>query len=201
MGGVKVILSLICVLALLGLAGCGLNDPLPVQSAPPTTVVDTLSNGDEVSLICLRPPRESQKEYAIATDLLESLVLNKSVELQKDVTDRNEEGFLPRYVYVDEFFVNEEIIRQGMASITQVGNDIRLCDSLIPAQNEAILNSTGRWKRKICVTCDVDIYSCNDFDTRAEAQAVLDACDYDVHNLDSDEDGLACDRRGALSDD
>ncbi len=42
--------------------------------------------------------------------------------------------------------------------------------------------------------CDPDKqYNCEDFETQAEAQEILEDCgDYDVHGLDADKDGIAC---------
>lgn len=44
--------------------------------------------------------------------------------------------------------------------------------------------------------CDEDHYNCGDFATQEEAQACFDYCfqqvGYDVHRLDGDEDGTAC---------
>jgi len=44
--------------------------------------------------------------------------------------------------------------------------------------------------------CDADVYNCSDFATQADAQAVFDFCwsqGYgDVHRLDADGDGIAC---------
>jgi Excalibur calcium-binding domain len=45
--------------------------------------------------------------------------------------------------------------------------------------------------------CSRNAYNCSDFRTRAEAQAVYQACGgrgNDVHRLDEDRDGLACER-------
>lgn len=44
--------------------------------------------------------------------------------------------------------------------------------------------------------CDHDLYNCSDFSTQAQAQAVYEYCEQlgfgDVHHLDSDHDGVAC---------
>lgn len=45
------------------------------------------------------------------------------------------------------------------------------------------------------VICDTNTYNCDDFSTQAEAQAVFKKCGgvgNDVHHLDSDGDGVAC---------
>ncbi len=44
-------------------------------------------------------------------------------------------------------------------------------------------------------TCSYNAYNCSNFSTHAEAQQVYDSCGgvlNDVHNLDRDKDGLAC---------
>lgn len=41
--------------------------------------------------------------------------------------------------------------------------------------------------------CDYNYYNCDDFSTHAEAQRVYDYCGSgDIHRLDRDDDGLAC---------
>jgi len=40
--------------------------------------------------------------------------------------------------------------------------------------------------------CNFNIYNCADFNTRAEAQAVIDYCGNDIHYLDGDDDGIPC---------
>ena len=43
--------------------------------------------------------------------------------------------------------------------------------------------------------CDSNVYNCGSFDSRADAQDLFDVCggvDNDVHSLDGDGDGLAC---------
>lgn len=44
--------------------------------------------------------------------------------------------------------------------------------------------------------CSSDVYNCGDFSTHAEAQAVFDSCDTDIHMLDRDSDGVACEGLG-----
>lgn len=47
-----------------------------------------------------------------------------------------------------------------------------------------------------CSTCAADTYNCSDFDTQAKAQACFDFCmeqvGSDIHGLDSDNNGVAC---------
>jgi hypothetical protein len=40
--------------------------------------------------------------------------------------------------------------------------------------------------------CSYNIYNCSDFKTQKEAQKVFEECKTDVHDLDRDNDGAAC---------
>ncbi|MCX6800614.1 MAG: excalibur calcium-binding domain-containing protein [Candidatus Diapherotrites archaeon] len=40
--------------------------------------------------------------------------------------------------------------------------------------------------------CAYDKYNCNDFETQEGAQEMLEKCGRDVHGLDHDKDGKAC---------
>lgn len=49
---------------------------------------------------------------------------------------------------------------------------------------------------QVTYICSENLYNCWDFSTQAEAQAVFDYCwaevERDVHVLDGDDDGIAC---------
>jgi hypothetical protein len=40
--------------------------------------------------------------------------------------------------------------------------------------------------------CSYNIYNCSDFKTQKEAQKVFEICSIDIHDLDRDNDGMAC---------
>jgi len=40
--------------------------------------------------------------------------------------------------------------------------------------------------------CSHNIYNCSDFDSQEEAQEIFAQCKTDVHDLDRDNDGIAC---------
>jgi len=62
--------------------------------------------------------------------------------------------------------------------------------------NQTLLQATSDPEIKTVCSCRTDRYNCADFDTRREAREKYECCmkkvGYDVHNLDSDSDGLAC---------
>jgi hypothetical protein len=40
--------------------------------------------------------------------------------------------------------------------------------------------------------CSYNVYNCSDFKTQKEAQKVFEICSIDTHDLDRDNDGVAC---------
>ena len=60
-----------------------------------------LMSGEKVRLICVDTPEEGSQGYMESKEFLSSLILNKEVILEKDVSDKDSFGRLLRYVYVN----------------------------------------------------------------------------------------------------
>ena len=150
-----------------------------------------------------------------ASDKNKELVEGKMVKLEKDITDRDKYGRLLRYVWVDDLFVNDELVRQGYAYAYTYPPDVKYTEQFVQAQQEARENNRGLWAG--CLEqevpeetssppaestppseetiCSYNAYNCSDFSTRAEAQGVFEHCGgvaNDIHRLDADKDGIAC---------
>lgn len=168
---------------------------------------DTLeiSTGDKVRLICIDTPEKNEAGYQEASNYLRNLVLNKEVKLEKDTSETDRYGRLLRYVYINETFVNELIVKHGYGKTYLYAPDTKLCPIIKTAESYAIANSLGIWAKKETQTsttqpsncqCETDL-DCADFSTHNSAQACYDYCfevkGYDFHKLDGkDNDGLVC---------
>jgi len=89
-------------------------------------------------------PVEWQAPQAMAFN--ESLVGGKNVTLVQDVTHTDANGVHPRYVIVNNTFVNYEILRQGFAVSAEEPPDITCKDSFVAAQVEAQGAVRGVWQ-------------------------------------------------------
>ncbi len=62
--------------------------------------------------------------------------------------------------------------------------------------SQTSLQATSDPEIKAICSCRADRYNCTDLRTRREAREIYECCmdkvGYDVHNLDGDSDGLAC---------
>jgi endonuclease YncB( thermonuclease family) len=166
-----------------------------------------LEDGSRVRYIGMDTPERGDDLFGEAMGLNRELVLNKVATLERDVSDKDKYGRLLRYVYVDGIFINEYIVRQGLAKIYTYPPDVKYQDKILAAQEDAREEGLGMWEsymaaeeetEKIIIDvskyeCGANIYNCTDFTTQAEAQAVFDHCGPgDIHRLDSDKDGIAC---------
>ena len=207
-----IILFFIIIIALLPDKDTPQNPNPPIS--PPfivTKIIDgdtVIINNESVRLICIDTPERGEEGYKEASDYLESLILNKEVVLEEDITKRDKYNRLLYYIFTkDGRFVNEIMVRQGHAEAYPYEPDTRLCPQIIEAEKQAKITGKNIWEQdeetqeeeESGIHCSSNTYNCGDFSTHAEAQEVFETCggiNNDVHGLDRDEDGLACETLG-----
>jgi len=181
-----------------------------------------LENGEVVRYIGIDTPETVHPSKPVqcfgkeASDKNKELVEGKLVKLEKDITDRDKYGRLLRYVWIGDLFVNDYLIRQGYAYIYTYPPDVKYSEQFVQAQKEAEENNRGLWvgclesevteeipssppveptPSQEGIICSYNAYNCSDFSTHAEAQSTYEYCggvSNDIHRLDADKDGLAC---------
>jgi len=75
------------------------------------------------------------------------LVEGKVVHLERDVSETDKYGRLLRYVYVNDIFVNAELVRQGLAQAKAYPPDTKYHDYLEKLEQEARLAGRGMWAK------------------------------------------------------
>ncbi len=106
-----------------------------------------LENGDRVRYIGMNTPEiETSECFATeASEINKNLVLGKIVELEKDVSETDKYGRILRYVYVDDIFVDDYLVKNGDAKIMTVPPDTKYKDEFLSSQNYAKENNLGLW--------------------------------------------------------
>ena len=148
-------LSIILVLFLLILAnGCTVSTiPLVTRVIDGDTIeIDIADTIYKVRYIGIDAPEldDTQPEFCAlaqeATRYNRQLVEGETVRLEKDITETDKYGRLLRYVYVDDIFVNAELVKQGLAWAKTYEPDTKYQDTLEKAEAEARQAEIGIWK-------------------------------------------------------
>ena len=138
------------------------------------------------------------------------LVLGRTVCLEKDVSETDRYGRLLRYVWLPGGeMVNAILVREGYAMAYTYPPDVKYSQLFVSLQRQAREAGAGLWsgcraaqpaatrpaQAEVC-SCSGNLYNCSDFRTQREAQACYEYClrqtGRDVHRLDRDRDGRAC---------
>lgn len=80
-----------------------------------------------------------------ATERNRQLVEGKRVRLESDRRDRDRYGRLLRWVWVDGTLVNEQLIREGYATVYRNEPTAKYMDRLLAAEAEARSRGAGLW--------------------------------------------------------
>ncbi len=145
----------------------GNQNSLSLEEAYVTKVVDgdtiwVQINGKDykVRMIGMNSPeytKEIEPYGKEATEFTTNMLLNKTIYLQKDVSDTDSYDRLLRYVWIDKIdnitpdtvsksLFNYIIVEEGLAKSKYYSPDISLQEYLDNAQNNAKRNKKGIWK-------------------------------------------------------
>ena len=105
-----------------------------------------IEGGYHVRYIGIDTPEKDQPYFLEATRINKELVEGKKVRLEKDTSEKDKYGRLLRYVYVDNIFVNAEIVRLGYAYSKGYPPDIKYQWYLEAMEIEAKQTKQGIWK-------------------------------------------------------
>ncbi len=146
-GSIWLTIVLICPI---GIAGC--------ISPPETAAVIQVIDGDTIIIegdyrvryIGIDTPeiRPTVEAYGLeAWQANRELVEGKEVRLERDVSETDRYGRLLRYVYVDDVFVNAELVRQGLAEVKFYPPDTKYQDYFEELEAAARKAGLGMWAK------------------------------------------------------
>ena len=128
------------------------------QSPPTTARVIEVIDGDTIVIegnyrvryIGIDTPEVHPQVEAFGLEAWQAnreLVEGKIVRLEPDVSEADKYGRLLRYVYVDDIFVNAELVRQGLAYAQAYPPDTKHQDYLEKLEQEAKQDGRGIWAK------------------------------------------------------
>ena len=105
-----------------------------------------LSNGITVRYLGINTPEKDAPLWQEATEANRVLVEGKLIRLEYDTNKQDKYGRTLAYLYVEDAFINGELLRKGLAEINTYNQKLKHLDALIKCQWEAIKNQRGIWK-------------------------------------------------------
>ena len=123
---------------------------LATSEAMVTKVLDgdtvVVEGGHHIRLLGIDADERGYPCYDSAKELLEELVLNKKVRLEKDQTDVDQYDRCLRYLFLDNLNINLELVREGQAIARFYPPDVKYQTEITQAEKEAIDNKIGcKW--------------------------------------------------------
>jgi len=106
-----------------------------------------LENGFIVRYLWINAPESGQNFYEEAKQRNKELVEGKKVKLEYDVQIYDNYQRILAYVFVDDIFVNLQLVKEGLALVETISPNIKYIDDLLNAQKYAKENGLGIWKK------------------------------------------------------
>lgn len=114
-----------------------------------------LVDGTRVRYIGIDTPESGQCAGEAAMKENVQFAENKKVILETDVQKYDKYGRTLAYVFVDGVFINEELLKRGLATVTTYPPNIKYVDRFLRAQQEAREKRLGLWSEAPCPTPSV----------------------------------------------
>ncbi len=105
-----------------------------------------LTNNSRVRLVGINTPEYGMYFFEEAREALQTMVLGREVILEKDISETDKYGRLLRYVYVNNLFINLEMVKRGFANAYTYPPDIKYTEKFLEAERYARGNNLGLWQ-------------------------------------------------------
>ncbi len=105
-----------------------------------------LTDGTKVRYLGIDAPDKDNDHFQESLSGNKRFVEGKDVFFRYALQEKNTEGDWIAYVYTDGVFVNEEMVRYGLALVDPLSNDKKILAALIRAEREAQREKRGLWK-------------------------------------------------------
>lgn len=154
-----VLLFLLAVFASFFFLKLGQSQNEPVVVAQTRSIVTEVIDGDTIKIsggqtlrfIGIDTPELAHRKRPLecfakeAKNKTQKLLLGRRVRMEKDISETDRFGRLLRYVYVDDTFINELLVKEGYATVATLPPDVKYIKELHQAEGDARKNSAGLW--------------------------------------------------------
>jgi micrococcal nuclease len=105
-----------------------------------------LENEERVRLLGIDSPERGEPFYEESKERLKTLTEGKKVILKKDVSEKDKYGRSLRHIYIDNNWINRQMIEEGWARLITIPPDTFHVKEFKKAQLDAQKNKRGMWR-------------------------------------------------------
>jgi PAS domain S-box-containing protein len=120
-----------------------------------------LDDGSRVRYLGIAVPPKGDSNLAEALAANRNWVEGREVRLEYGLQERDVDGVWLAYVFTDGVFVNEELIKQGLALVAPLSNEEQYVRTLVKAEKEAHDERRGQWSNTSLETYPVRMQKSN----------------------------------------
>lgn len=147
-----------------------------------------LENNQKVRLLGINTPEKKKPFSKEATKYLEDKTLNKTISLENFGYDKY--GRILGYIFIENENINEEILRQGLATLYYYEKD-NYYNSLKNAEEKARQNEVNLWKKSKNSNClEIKEFRYEERNERCKNDELLileNSCDYEINFILKDD--------------
>lgn len=105
-----------------------------------------LKDGRDVEFAAIRLPYDDEPNAEKSREVLNKWIEDEGVRLRFDESVVDEKGRIHAYIYANDTFINERLVRNGLAFVKLRAGERQFAEELLAAQREAQLNLLGIWR-------------------------------------------------------
>lgn len=105
-----------------------------------------LGNNERARLIGIDTPERGEECYEEAKQRLQRLVEGKTVEMEKDLEDRDRYGRLLRYIYFENESINLKMVEEGYAYAFPYEPNTKYAEKFAEAESAASIGRGCLWQ-------------------------------------------------------
>ena len=105
-----------------------------------------LKDGRDVEFAGIRLPYDDEPNAEKSREVLNKWIEDEGVRLRFDEHVVNEKGRTHAYIYANDTFINERLVRDGLAFVKLRVGERQFEEQLLAAQREAQINQLGIWR-------------------------------------------------------
>ena len=117
-----------------------------------TKVIDgdtLIVEGESVRLLGIDTDEKGYDCYDAAKKRIEELVLGKEIRLEEDASDKDQYGRYLRYIFLDNYNINLQMVQDGLAVARFSPENIKYKQEILEAEKYARDNKIGcKWERQ-----------------------------------------------------